>query len=299
MERPAERTLLPPPSLSAALSPEPAPVRLRFDRGSINNFADARPASASPPIRAGTAAHQHHATSNYSADTQEPPGGPPRPLRSDYLAAWRAILGPPLVEPVESVHERQSQRSPRQRVEAQRSDPTTDNGEGGMGRRRVQGHSASRGGRPQSSTAARRSGGGLSGGWSGGGAAQVSLSPMNAAARDRVNDGDRGNGSSAPHGTPGQWSGTHQAHADALLGGSPANLPGWRGRGLPVAPQHGTIDEGISPSPGGGGSVAAQANRGRRSLSDFLREIEDMVRAQREQVGWCIVEGVYRGCTAW
>ncbi|CAM9295626.1 unnamed protein product, partial [Hapterophycus canaliculatus] len=277
MEIPAERA--PPPPLGATPSPEPVSVRHRFDSGIINNFTDARPASASPPGRSATTAHQHHADHRSSA-TLESARGPGRPLRSDYLAAWRAISERPHPGPVESVQEHQGQHSTRQRFGAHRSEADPDNGEGRMGRRRVQAHSSSRGGRPQSSTAARRSGGGLSGGWSGGGAGQVSLSPMNVAARERVSD-DNGGNSGAPHGASGQWSATYQAHEDALLGGNPAGSE-WRGRRLPPAPYGDTLDEGIHPSRGGGG-VAAQANRGRRSLSDFLREIEDMVRAQREQ----------------
>ncbi|CAM9540590.1 unnamed protein product [Scytosiphon promiscuus] len=279
METPAERT--PPPPMSATSASGQPPVRHRFDRGIMNNFADAQQASASSPLRAGTTAHQLHAN-HHSAATHDPTGGLRRPLRSDYLAAWRAILGAPHDEFVEAVDERRVQHSAHRRFVAHRNEPITDDREGGVDRRGIHAHSTSRGGRPQSSTAARRSGGGLVDGWSGSGVGQVSLSPMNAAARDRVDNGDGDNSSSAPQRTPSHWSDTHQAHAEALLGGSPANLPGWRGRGPTLDPHHGAVDERTRPSRGGG-SLVAQANRGRRSLSDFLREIEDMVRAQREQ----------------
>lgn len=213
-------------------------------------------------------------------------------MHSDYIAAWRAMSGPPIIGPVDLEFEREGQPQPRRRFQAHGGDNGTESDGNGVGRRRVQARSASRGGRPQSSTDARRSGGGLgragtgggngSGGWSresGGGVAGVPFSPMDASGRDHGNGGGGGGGgSSVLSDAPRQWHNMHD--------GNPPNLPVWRNRGpQPGQRAHESVDERPRVDEGNTSSRGGSAQRGRRSLSDFLREIEEMVRAQREQVG--------------
>lgn len=304
VDRPGQHA--PPPPPAAAVSPEPFPVRHWFDNRRPNNNSNAtttQPAASSTPLRAAAAAFEYNAT-----NTAAPPAASPtrhdanattvetgRPTHSDYIAAWRAMSGPPLLGPVDSELEREGQQPPpRRRFHAAAHGvgdhgTESDGGGSGGGRRRVQARSASRGGRPQSSTDARRSGGGLgrggtgggsgSGGWSGesgGRVADVPFSPMSAGGRDHGNGG--GGGGSVLSDSPRYW---HNAYS-----GNPAYASAWRNRGSPPGQQRSAnemVDERPRVVEGNNMSRGGSAQRGRRSLSDFLREIEEMVRAQREQ----------------
>lgn len=216
-------------------------------------------------------------------------------MHSDYIAAWRAMSGPPLIGPVDSELEREGHQPPlRRRFQATAhggvDHGTESDGGGGGGRRRIQARSASRGGRPQSSTDARRSGGGVghggtgggngSGGWSGengGRVADVPFSPMSPGGRDHGSGGS-GRGDSVLSDLARYW---HNTNA-----GNPTNAPVWHNRGSPPGQQRGAneiVDERPRVVDGNTASRGGSAQRGRRSLSDFLREIEEMVRAQREQ----------------
>lgn len=221
-------------------------------------------------------------------------------MLSDYIAAWRAMSNPPLLGPVDSELEREGHQPPpppdrRFQAAAYGGDPGTESDGGRVVRRRgIQARSASRGGRPQSSTEARRSGGGIgrggtgggngSSGWSGesgGRVADVPFSPMNSSGRDHGGGSSGGagggGGGSVLSDVPRHWHNT-------LSGNNPANVPVWRVQGPPppVHRAHDTVVGGVAE----GNSTMSRggsAQRGRRSLSDFLREIEEMVRAQREQ----------------
>eukprot|EP00752_Nemacystus_decipiens_P006235 g5625.t1 len=323
LDRPGEQRSPPPPP-AAAVSPEPFPVQHWFDNRRPSNDTTAAATQLAPsstPLRA-TAAEYEHNPINAAA----PPAARPMPshrnpsaaagetgapmMHSDYIAAWRAMSGPPLMGPVESESDRgghHHQPPPSRRFQAAAAaaahgggDHGTESDGGGVGRRRTQARSASRAGRPQTSTDARRSGGGLldrggtggsgsgsgsgngsgGGGWSadsgGGRVADVPFSPMGAGGRDPGGGGAGGGG--ALSGVQRHW---HNAYS-----GNPANAPAWRNRGSPPEQQQRArgvvyersraVEENTAPRGGG-------AQRGRRSLSDFLREIEEMVRAQREQ----------------
>lgn len=325
VDRPIQRAL-PVPQVEDALAPEHLPVQHWLDnRRNSNNAADTQPASSSPVLRAAATTFEYissaaAAVAGVSPTAAVSPGDPAAaeslpetgtPRHADYLAAWRAMSWPPLVRPVDPEFESEAQPQPRRRFQGHGSDNGAENSGGGVGRRRVQARSASRDGRPQSSTDARRAGGGLGGGLRGGGASGGGASGAaadggsggwNAEGDDAVafflpghgNGGNGGGGgrNNVPSAVPGgQWHDTHRAHAEALLGGNPANLPGWRGRGFPsvdhqrneaAVEEHPHVVGGSSSGPPRRETVAVQPHRGRRSLSDFLREIEEMVRAQRE-----------------
>lgn len=69
-----------------------------------------------------------------------------------------------------------------------------------------------------------------------------------------------------------------------MYSGNPANVPLWGGRAPPPGRLgYEAVDERPHVVEGDTESRGGSAQRGRRSLSDFLREIEEMVRAQREQ----------------
>ena len=213
-------------------------------------------------------------------------------MHSNYFAAWRAVSGAPLVGSLDSEAESSGGRAPPdQQLQTHGGDRVREGGGSGgwAGRRRVHARSASRGGRPQSSTDARRSGGGVGsgGGASGGfdirgarGVSQVPLSPLDAATRDNRNAGGRdGGGNSGLSEVPGRW---HVAHVR-----NPVDSAS-RGRGfLSGERDRDAVDERPHMVEGNSSSRLSNAQRARRSLSDFLREIEEMVRAQREQVRGC------------
>lgn len=332
IDRPVQHALSV-PQVEDALPPENYPAQHWLDnRGSnSNNAAYSQMApSSSPLLRAAATTFEynppaHAAAAGVSPTAAVSPGGPAAaeslpetgtPRHADYLAAWRAMSWPPLVRPVDPEFPSEDQpQQPRRRYQGHGgSDNGAENSGGGSaGRRRVQARSASRDGRPQSSTDARRAGGGLGGG--GGGADGGGTGGWNAEGDDGVDEfpfssvrrapspghgngghgGSGGRNNSMPSDVPGgHWHDTHRAHAEALLGGNPANLPGWRGRGLPSGEHQQRHEAAVDGHPrvvgGSGGNngslrretVAVQPHRGRRSLSDFLREIEEMVRAQRE-----------------
>lgn len=300
---------------NGGLSPENFPVQHWLDNSrNRNNTAGNRPASPSSILRAAATAFEYNpsaavpppvAVSPGDAITEEPVPATGTPTHFDHLATWRNMSWP--VDPLESG----GQPEPRRRFGGHGNENGGENSGRGAGRRRVQARSASRGGRPQSSTDARRAGGGLvvgvtgvgdsgTGGWNpegDGGVAYLPFSSMHGAppaGHGNSGGGGFGGSNSNPSEAPGQyWHDMHRAHAEALLGGNPANLPGWGGRGLPSGERqhHETaVDERprVVERNGNGsprrGTASVQPHRGRRSLSDFLREIEEMVRAQREEV---------------
>lgn len=291
VDRPGERT--PPPPSAAAASPQPLPIRNWFDnRRPSNNPTATQPAPSPTPLRAAAAAYEYNATvaappaARLGVRDANPAAAETRAsMHSDYIAAWRAMSGPPLLGPVAAEVEREGQQpSSRRRFQTAHGNENngTESDGGGAGRRRSQARSASRGGRPQSSTDARRSSGGLgrdgtggghsSGGWraeGGGGVADVPFSPMSAGGRNHVSGG-WGGGGSVISDVPRHWHST--------VSGNPANGSVWRSREFPPGHRaHESADE------GNGTPRSGSAQRGRRSLSDFLREIEEIVRAQREQ----------------
>lgn len=207
-------------------------------------------------------------------------------MHSDFFAAWRALSGGPLPGAVAGSG---GQPAPHQHLQTYGGGSVREGGDGWAGRRRIQARSASRGGRPQSSTDARRSGGGVGGGDSvgggfeaerGSGATQIPFSPMGATSRDNRSAGGRdgGEGNSTLSEVPGRWPDTHARN--------PAHsFAGPRGRGLSSRERNrDAVGERPRVGEGNGSSRRSNTQRARRSLSDFLREIEEMVRAQREQV---------------
>lgn len=298
VDRPGERA--PPPPLAASVAPEPMAVRHWSDnrRASNNSAAATQPAASSTPLRAAAAAYEYNATTAAAPPALRPSPRDANPaagetgarMHSDYIAAWRAMSGPPLLGPVDSEVEREGhqQPPPRRRFQAAHGEAGhgTESDGGGVGRRRLQARSASRGGRPQTSADARRSGGGLgrggtgggngSGGWSGesgGRVADVPFSPMSTSGRDH---GSGGGGRGGVVSDVPRW---HHSYS-----GNPANAPVWRNRGAPPGQRaHEVVHERPRVVEGNTASRGGSAQRGRRSLSDFLREIEEMVRAQREQ----------------
>lgn len=201
------------------------------------------------------------------------------------------MSGPPLLGPIDSGCE---DEEPRHRVFESGGRPQT--------------RSASRNGRHRASREARSSGGGSGGGdWSAGGAGnrveQVPFSPMVATA----GDADNGVGIDTPAGRD-ELLEMRLATAEALILASEdaaQNFPGRHGEMTPGGREE-VIDE-LAGVEGGSRDLVmrgrnerptagrGQQQTGRRSLSDFLREIEEMVRAQRAQVGNASATGMIQG----
>jgi len=275
-------------SPAAAPSPEQFPVRHWFDnRSSGHNIAETRPV-ASPPLRATAAAYEYNPSPAAAppATTTSPLSTSPAPgtgaaMHSDYFTAWRAVSGAPLPGG--------GQPASHQHPQTHGGGSVRGGGGGWAGRRRIQARSASRGGRPQSATDARRYGGGVGGGGTvsggfeaegGSGVAQIPFSPMGPTSRDSrsASGGDGGGVNRAQSEVPGRWPDTHARN--------PANNFAGRGRSLSSREQdRDAVDVRHRVGEGNGSPRRSNAQRARRSLSDFLREIEEMVRAQREQVG--------------
>ncbi|CAM9578630.1 unnamed protein product [Ectocarpus fasciculatus] len=300
--RSAERA--PPPPSTAALYPEPSPMQHMSDPGSTDsNAANARPASSSPPLRATAAAYQYDGrpaatrvpsarVTPHDSNATDPVMGIGGSAHSDNTSAWRARTGPPTLGQVDATFESEGHSWPRQ----QNGNNNRGGGGGGVGRRRVQPRSASRGGRPQSSTEARRSDGGLDGGVTGGGngwssgGTQAALSPMDAAAaHDRSsrggNGGDGGiNRFDAPEQRPADM---RRAHAEAFRSRNPPRWPFWGRAGFFPEERRRATGERLGVDQVNSSlrdeAMASQMHRGRRSLSDFLREVEEMVRRQRAE----------------
>ncbi|CAM9893150.1 unnamed protein product, partial [Ectocarpus sp. 4 AP-2014] len=291
----------PAPPSTAALYPEPSRMQHVSDRGSTpSNAANARPTSSSPLRATATAYHARPAATRVSSaratphdsNASEPPMGIGVTAHSDNTSAWSARTGPPTLGQVDATFEGEGHPWRRQ----WNGNSNRSGSGGGVGRRRVQPRSASREGRPQSSTEVRRSDGGVNSGgadvgdgWSGGGT-QEPLSPMDAAAaHDRSSHGGNGgDGGNSWFDVPGQRpAGMRRAHAAAIQSRHP---PGWPsgGRGALFVGER-QRETGEHPDGDQVNSslrdevMASQMHRGRRSLSDFLREVEEMVRRQRAE----------------
>lgn len=295
----------PPPPSTAALYPEPSPMQHMSERGSTgSNAANARPASSSPPLRATATAYQYNArpaatrvpsarVTPHDSNTAEPATGILVSAHSNNTSGWRARTGPPTLGQVDATFEREGYPWPRQR----NGNSNRGGGGEGIGRRRVQPRSASRGGRPQSSTEARRSDGGLDNGGTGGGDGSSGgtpepLSPMDAVAAHNSSNrgGNSVDGGNSRFDVPGQRpADMRRAHAQAFqsrnppgwpFGGRGGLFPGERQRETGERPRGDQVNSSLRDE-----VMASQMHRGRRSLSDFLREVEEMVRRQRAEVG--------------
>lgn len=288
---PPDGGLLPP---TAALSSPSFPVRHWFEDSDslIANAQQQIPALGAAAVANGVGVRAP-LVGTRERSFHDPPEAP---VQSNYLAAWRGMSGPPILAPNDSGCEDEEPR------------PILGGGE-----QRPQTRSSSRDGRPRSSTEARRFGGNSGGAWdvNGGRSNQVPLSPVLSGTINSIYDGNGENSNTISSESSSavniQRVDSRRTQTESSVAMTPNDIyyrvndevPFFERQeivGRRPGIESGSLDNAVR---GGGESRpmarGGQPRRGRRSLSDFLREIEEVVRAQRAEVGGCLIKVHVRG----